>query len=117
VNRRLLSLIVLLTALVIVPAFAQKKEKEKPNERSVSGMVLDKADNPLEGAVVQLKDMKTLQIRSFITRADGRYRFNGISTEVDYELRATLKGKASNTRTLSTFDSRKAPSMTLKIEQ
>ena len=104
-------------AIAVAPAFAEKKEKEKPNERSVVGMVMDDADNPIDGAVVQLKDTKSLQIRSYITKADGRYHFHAISTQIDYELKATNAGKASNTRTLSTFDSRKQASMNLKIEK
>ena len=103
--------------LAVAPAAAQKKEKEKPNERSVVGVVLDNGDNPIEGAVVQLKDMKSLVIRSFITRTDGRYHFDPLSTEIDYELKASHQGKSSNTRLLSTFDSRKKASMNLKIEK
>lgn len=117
-NRRSsLAIMALITALLAVPTWAQKKEKEKPNERAVVGVVLDKTDSPIDGAVVQLKNLKTLEIRSFITKPDGRYHFHSISTEVDYELRASVQGKASNTRTLSTFDSRKQASMNLKIDK
>ncbi|MDZ4802637.1 MAG: carboxypeptidase-like regulatory domain-containing protein [Bryobacteraceae bacterium] len=104
-------------AIAVAPAAAQKKEKEKPNERGVVGMVLDSADSPIEGAVVQMKNLQSLEIRSFITRADGRYHFNPISTKIDYELKAVYQGKSSNTRLLSTFDSRKQASMNLKIEK
>lgn len=103
--------------LAVAPAAAQKKVKEKPNERSVVGVVLDNDDNPIEGAVIQLKDLRSLQIRSFIARTDGRYHFHSISTEIDYELKASHQGKSSNTRLLSTFDSRKQASMNLKIEK
>ncbi len=116
-NRRLIVVFALLTGLIAVPVAAQKKEKEKPNERSVIGAVLDNADSPIEGAVVQLKNLKTLEIRSFITRADGKYHFHSLSTDIDYELRAKAGDKASNTRLLSTFDGRKQPSMNLKIEK
>ena len=112
-------LVGLLTFIIMAaPAFAQKKDKEdKSNQRSVTGVVLDKGDNPIEGAVVQLKDLKTLQIRSFITKANGEYHFYSLSTDTDYELKADSQGKSSNTRTLSSFDSRKQASMNLKIDK
>jgi hypothetical protein len=106
-----------LVALTI-PANAQRKDtREQSNMRSVQGVVTDKTDNPLSGAVVQLKDSKTLQIRSFITQEDGKYHFNGLSTEIDYELKADHEGKASDSRTLSSFDSRKQAVMNLKIDK
>lgn len=109
----------LLLCLATVPGLAQKKDKDadKSNQRSVGGVVLDKSDNPIEGAVVQLKDTRTLQIRSFITKTNGAFHFYSLSPDVDYELKADSQGKTSNTRTLSSFDSRKQASMNLKIDK
>jgi len=103
--------------LVVSPAFAQKDKEDKTNQRSVTGLVTDKAENPIDGAVVQLKDLKTLQIRSFLTKANGEYHFYSLSTDSDYELKADSQGKSSNTRTLSSFDSRKQAQMNLKIDK
>jgi len=103
--------------LVVSPAFAQKDKEDKTNQRSVTGLVTDKAENPIDGAVVQLKDLKTLQIRPFITKANGEYHFYSLSTDSDYELKADSQGKSSNTRTLSSFDSRKQAQMNLKIDK
>jgi len=64
-----------------------------------------------------LKNLKTLQIRSFITRDHGAYYFHGLSTDVDYELRADYNGTSSPDRTLSSFDSRKTAVMDLKLER
>lgn len=100
-----------------VSAFAEKgKEKEDPNIRSVHGEVMDGRDNPVEGAVVKLKNTKSLQVRSFITQQDGSYYFNGLSTNVDYELKAEHQGKSSPARTLSVFDSRKKATINFKLE-
>ena len=97
---------------------AQKNKKgEEQNNRSVQGTVTSAEDMPLAGAVVQLKNTKTLQIRSFITKEDGSYYFNGLSTDVDYELRADYQGSASSIRTLSSFDSRKAATVNLKLNK
>ncbi len=86
------------------------------NTRSIKGTVLDTTGKPAAGAVVQLKDTKTLQIRSYITLADGTYHFSGLSTNVDYELKADHEGKSSGAKTLSTFDSRRAATLDLKLK-
>lgn len=114
-TRRMLFLVLcsgLLTGLV----WAQKDKKEDPSVRSVEGTVTDEFDSPLEGAVVQLKNLKTLQVRSFITQKDGKYHFQGLSTNVDFEVRAQYQGKTSGAKILSTFDSRRRAVVNLKVE-
>jgi len=66
---------------------------------------------------VQLKNTKTLQIRSFITRDNGAYYFHGLNTDVDYELRADFSGASSRSRTLSSFDTRRQPVVNLKLPE
>ncbi|MES1262663.1 MAG: carboxypeptidase-like regulatory domain-containing protein [Acidobacteriota bacterium] len=96
--------VVLVALLMASAVFAQKKEKA-PAEKSVSGIVTDAGGNAVPGAVVQLKNMKTLQVRSFIAKEKGDYYFHGLSTDVDYQLLAQANGKESAPRTVSTFDS------------
>ncbi len=96
--------------------FGKKHKKNPQNTRSVSGVVTDPDGELVEGAVVQLKDTKTLQIRSFITLEDGAYRFHGLNTDVDYELKATHEGASSKTRRLSVYDSRKKVTINLKLK-
>jgi Carboxypeptidase regulatory-like domain len=96
-------------------AALQAKKNEEANIRSVQGVVTNSQGKPVNGAVVQLKNTKTLQIRSFITQVNGGYYFHGLSTDVDYELRAEFNGAASSARTLSSFDSRKQAVMNLKL--
>jgi hypothetical protein len=98
------------------PFFKNDKNKEDPNIRSLQGTVKDDAENALEGAVVKLKNVKTLQVRSFITKPDGTYAFGGLSTNTDYEVKADHNGLSSDTRTLSVFDARKVAIINLKIE-
>jgi protocatechuate 3,4-dioxygenase beta subunit len=95
---------VLLVMMMATVMFAQKKDKS-PTEKSVSGIVTDAGGNPVPGAVVQLKNMKTLQVRSFIAKDKGDYYFHGLSPDVDYQLQAQANGKESSSRTVSTFDS------------
>jgi hypothetical protein len=92
-----------------------KKDKEEDKLRMVQGMVTDAQDNPLVGAVVQLKNSKTLQVRSFITQENGTYQFHGLDPNVDYTLKADHQGASSPWKTLSSFDSRKQPTMNLKV--
>jgi hypothetical protein len=116
---RILTAILAGALLTAVPAVAQsKKDKnEDAKTRSVQGVVMDGQDNPIEGAVVQLKDTRSLQIRSFITRQNGSFHFHGLNREIDYELKADHQGKSSDSRRLSSFDSRSQAVMNLKIEK
>jgi hypothetical protein len=95
---------VLLVMMMATAMFAQKKEKNL-TEKSVSGIVTDAGGNPIPGAVVQLKNMKTLQVRSFIAKEKGDYYFHSLSADADYQLQAQANGKESSSRTVSTFDS------------
>lgn len=99
--------------------FAQtKKEKrEAATERVVQGRVTDPDDKVANGAVVQLKDLRTLQVRSFITQTDGEYHFSGLKVENDYQLKADYNGMTSGWKTLSIFDTRKVPVINLKLEK
>jgi len=85
--------------------------------RSIEGTVLSKDGLPVPGAVVLLKDGKTLQVRSYIAQADGKYRFFGLSTDINYELRAQANGMTSPTKTVSVFDSHKLIKLNLKLKK
>ena len=74
-------------------------------------------DKPAQGAVVLLKDMKTLQVRSFITQADGTYHFSGLKADVDYELNAKSGDTTAPTRKLSIFDTRKEAVVNFKLDK
>ncbi len=112
--RKVLASLLLVVALSTL-AFGQFGGKKKEAaERSVTGVVTNDAGEPVPGAIVQLKNMKTLQVRSFIAKDKGDYYFNGLSTDIDYEFHAEWNGKSSQTRTLSSFDSH--PSVILNLQ-
>lgn len=117
--KRTLTVLALVLAVwaLAPPAMAQKNKREDTTVRSVQGVVTDAAENPVAGAVVYLKNTKTLQIRSFNTKADGTYAFHGLSTNVDFELKAEYQGAASDVRTLSVFDSRSKAVINLKLKK
>ncbi|MDX1979711.1 MAG: carboxypeptidase-like regulatory domain-containing protein [Bryobacteraceae bacterium] len=94
----------------------RRPKDQEGKSRSLSGVVRDEKDNPAEGAIVQLKDTKSLQVRSFITKEDGNYHFHGLSSDIDYQVKAERQATASGVKTLSVYDSRKAAIINLKLE-
>lgn len=100
----------LLTAATVPAALAQD------SQRVIQGRVVDAGDQGLQGAVVYLKDLKTLGVKSFISTQDGSYRFGQLGSNSDYELWAELKGRKSSTKTISSFDQKKVFTITLRID-
>lgn len=100
----------LATLLVTISptAFGQKKDSKKKDSvtRSVKGLVTTEAEDPLPGAVVQLKNTRTLQVKSFIADSQGTYYFHGLDPATDYELKARYEEETSKARTVSSFDGR-----------
>lgn len=83
--------------------------------RAIQGKVLSDKGAPVPGAIVLLKNMKTLQVRSYIAQNDGGYHFFGLSTDINYQLRAQDNGITSKTKTVSVFDSHKLITVNLKL--
>jgi len=114
--KRIWTVLAVFLLICCIPAsFGQTKKKGEPATRSVQGAVTNPDDAAVAGAVVQLKNLKSLQIRSFITKEDGTYHFYELSPDVDYELKADYQGAASGSKTLSSFDSRKEAVINLKL--
>ena len=111
--------VALVAGLFAGSAPAQSKAQKRADEklRSVQGTISDASGNAVAGAVVQLENMKTQQIRSYITQEKGDYYFNGLSPDVDYRLKAEWKGASSASKTLSSFDSRKQAVINLKLDK
>jgi hypothetical protein len=109
-----------LLALVAGYSYAQfdssgKKQKNQLQLRELTGRVVDHSAAPLENAIVYLKSSKTLVVKTYITATDGKYRFPALAPNVDYGIYAECKGKKSDVKTLSSFDSRAQPYITLRI--
>ncbi len=95
----------------------RKEKRDEAKLRSVMGLVLDAQEQPASGAVVQLKDMRTLQVRSFITQNDGQYHFSGLRPDIDYQVTAKSGDMTAAPRTLSIFDNRKEAVMNFKLDK
>jgi hypothetical protein len=85
--------------------------------RSIVGTVVDDHGSPVPHAIVLLKDMKTLQIRSYIAQNDGSYHFYDLSGDINYQLRAEAAGLTSAQKTVSVFDSHKIITLNLKLKK
>ena len=85
--------------------------------RNVRGTVMDKADAPVGSAVVYLKNARTLTVKTYISEDRGDYHFSGLDPNVDYELHAEKEGAKSQTRSVSSFDSRMDIVLNLKLEK
>lgn len=99
-------------ALLALAASAQQNEL-----RTVHGAVLDKGENPVASAVVYLKNVRTLAVKTYISDRAGEYRFSGLDPNVDYEIHAEDDRMMSNTRTVSSFDSRRDIVVSLKLDK
>jgi len=112
--RRAVWRVAAIIALSLVAAGAPASKNE-PQTRTLTGQVTDKADAPLPGAIVYLQNTRTQAVKTFITDSGGNYRFSSLSPNVDYQVRAEYQGHKSDTKTLSSFDSRSNVVMHLKI--
>jgi hypothetical protein len=88
-----------------------------PRTRAIEGTVFSAAGAPVPGAFVLLKNGKTLQMRSYIAQQDGKYHFYGLSTDVNWQLRAEAGAMTSKTRTVSVFDSHAHVQLNLKLDK
>ena len=83
---------------------AKEKKEKKATSRTLRGTVTDDSGKPLEGALVTLRDTKSNDQTTFITKKDGRYNFAQLSFTNDYEVEARFKTKQSEPRKLSQYD-------------
>jgi Carboxypeptidase regulatory-like domain len=117
-NRRLCLLFASLAVVLLSSlAVAQQDPKHEAQLRTVHGVVLDKSDAGIASAVVFLKNTRSNAIRSYISDEQGNYRFSGLDPNTDYEVHAEKDGSQSQTRTVSSFDSKKDIVLNLKIEK
>ena len=100
----------------IVPGAAAMEQRGSHDEsRTLIGHVMSAQGGPQQKAIVYLKNTRTLAIKTYISEADGGFRFSQLAPNIDYEVYAEHEGFRSDTKTLSGFDSRKEVTMTLKI--
>jgi protocatechuate 3,4-dioxygenase beta subunit len=109
-------------AVILFSSFLCAQSRGKKNDdaaapRNLTGNVIDKADHPVPQALVYLKNTRSLAVYTFIAGDDGGYRFNNLSPDIDYEVRAESNGRKSQVKTLSSFDTRKQAHINLKLDK
>jgi hypothetical protein len=83
--------------------------------KSIVGTVLDAHGAPVPRAIVLLKDMKTLQIRSYIAQEDGTYHFYDLNGDINYLLRAQAGGLTSPQKSVTVFNGHRVVKLNLKL--
>jgi Carboxypeptidase regulatory-like domain len=102
---------ILLTLMLTACCLAQEQTRE------VMGIVRDQQGTPLQGAIVEVENLSTLQVRSFITPVSGHYRFFGLYTDQDYRVRADYHNHWSKRRLLTRFDSANPKVLSLTVRR
>ena len=97
------------------PQFRQVKDRA-PQTRTLTGMVSNQHGNPLSDSVVYLTNTRTMGVKSYIVGKDGMYRFPSLSPNIDYQVYAQYQSHKSDTKTLSSFDSRSNAVINLRVE-
>ena len=103
--RRVLCALLAVVCLLPATGFAGKKNKP-PTTKTVTGQVQDPAEKTLGGAEVTLKDLQTGKTLAVYAEANGQYQFTDLDPHHDFEIQAKYKGVASETRQVTSFDTR-----------
>lgn len=115
--KRQASFVIFLLLFVLGIAANAQDSKKESQLRTVRGVVVDKSETPVQAAVVFLKNLRTNQVKSYITDNEGLFRFSGLDPNADYEVHAEKDGAKSQTRQASSFDNRKEIVYTLKLDK
>ena len=91
-------------------------EAQNQGQRVVSGAVLSEDSEGVVGATVFLQNQKTKAIRSYTTTEKGHFYFAQVNMAEDFDLWAEKSGKKSATKTVSSWDTRKAFVSDLKLK-
>jgi hypothetical protein len=113
--KKALTATVLTLALAFAATALAPVAQAQAGGKTVVGFVFNKAEQPLPDAIVYIKNTKTLAVKTFIVGKDAAYRFTALSPNIDYEVWAEFQGAKSDTKTVSSFDSRPQPHINLKV--
>jgi len=105
------------TSSVVVCGIAAFAQDRGPAQRVVQGKVVDGSNAPIKGAVVYLKDSRSLAVKSYFSDEQGAYRFGQLSQNSDYEIWAESNGKKSAVKAISSFDNKNLFNINLKIDK
>jgi Fe-S cluster biogenesis protein NfuA len=110
-------MLLLALQMVFAAASHSQNNKKESDLRTVHGTVVDKDENAMSTCVVYLKNVRTTNVKTYITDDAGKYRFSGLDPNSDYEVYAEHQGNCSATRSISSFESRNDIDLTLKLNR
>ncbi len=93
------------------PAIAQST-----SDRTIQGKVFAASGSLQSGAIVYLKDVKSLEIKTYISTEDGAFRFGQLGSQDDYQVWAEFGGHKTKVKMISSFDSKKVFLLSLHLE-
>ncbi len=99
---------------VAAPGLAKEK---KPQSKTVTGVVMDEADNFIQGATVELTDLQTQKVADIYSQEGGHYQFTDLRLYHDYTVKATYKALSSEARQVSSLDMRTRPVLNLTLHK
>lgn len=93
-------------------------KEDKSRMRDLKGHVEDDGGSPIDGAIVQIKNLKTGRTIDFITKPDGAYVFHDLDMDIDYQLTAKRDGYGDPvSKKLSKYDSRKPAILNFELQR
>ena len=98
----------------IVSGLAKEK---KPQTRTVRGVTMDEAGNPIQGAAIELTDVQTKKVLDVYSQEGGQYQFTDLRFDHDYTVQATYKNSSSEVRQISSLDTRTPLEINLTLHQ
>jgi Carboxypeptidase regulatory-like domain len=101
--------------LVLDPASLMAKREKLPTSKTVVGQVFDASGNGIAGAAVEVKNLTTGETLAIYTGPQGRFQFTDLKLTQDYQFRAHYKGRSSEVRKVSSWDTRTNLVLNLQI--
>jgi len=98
-----------LPLILLMPLTAQ-------DTRIVTGTVKNQDGRLLAGAVVEMTNMKSQQVRPNVTQSDGTYRFAAVNFAQSYRLQAKYQNCTGQVRHLSEYDWRPSAVINLRVD-
>ncbi len=109
-RRASIALIVLVSLGILPASIAQDVYRE------LTGVVTDRSNEPLKGAIVEVENENTKSVVSYITDREGRFDFKRLREDTDYMIWATYRGTRSKSRELSHFNAKDHPEFKFVIK-
>jgi len=114
----LTALTLLFLAGILLGAIGSGLAKEKkPQTRTIRGVTMDEADNPIRGAAIELTDLQTKKVLDVYSQEGGQYQFTDLRFDHDYTVQATYKNSSSEVRQISSLDTRTPLEINLTLRQ